>query len=82
VIESTFLNEDKSMAEMVGHLTAAQAAAVARESGVRKLVLTHFSQRYQDASRFLDEARPEFAGEIVLAEDLMRVPFPARTSTG
>jgi ribonuclease Z len=81
VIESTFLNEDKSMAELVGHLTAAQAAAVARESGVRKLVLTHFSQRYQDASRFLDEARPEFAGEIVLAEDLMRVPFPARTSS-
>ena len=39
VIESTFLNEDKSMAEMVGHLTAAQAAAVARESGANLLVL-------------------------------------------
>jgi ribonuclease Z len=82
VIESTFLNEDAEMARLVGHLTAAQAASVARESGVRKLVLTHFSQRYQDASQFLAEARPEFDGEIVIAEDLMRIPFPARTATG
>jgi ribonuclease Z len=78
VIESTFLTEDAELAAMVGHLTAAQAAAVARESGVRTLVLTHFSQRYPDASRFLDEARPEFDGEIVLAEDLMRIPVPPR----
>jgi ribonuclease Z len=67
---------------MVGHLTAAQAAAVARESGVRTLVLTHFSQRYQDACRFLDEARAEFAGEIVLAEDLLRIPVPPRRPLG
>jgi ribonuclease Z len=78
VIESTFLTGDAELAAMVGHLTAAQAAAVARESGVRVLVLTHFSQRYPDASRFLDEARAEFAGEIVLAEDLMRIPVPPR----
>jgi ribonuclease Z len=78
VIESTFLAEDAAMAAMVGHLTAGQAAAVARESGVRTLVLTHFSQRYQDPVRFLDEARKEFDGDIVIAEDLMRVPVPAR----
>ncbi|GIE95915.1 ribonuclease Z [Paractinoplanes rishiriensis] len=78
VIESTFLTEDTELAGQVGHLTAAQAAAVARESGVRTLVLTHFSQRYPDASRFLDEARAEFAGDIVLAEDLMRIPMPGR----
>ena len=51
---------------------------MARECGVRTLVLTHFSQRYPDATRFLDEARAEFAGDIVLAEDLMRVRVPAR----
>ena len=78
VIESTFLTEDAEMAAMVGHLTAAQAATVARECNVRTLVLTHFSQRYQDPARFLDEARPRFPGEIVLAEDLMRVPVPPR----
>jgi ribonuclease Z len=78
VIESTFRAEDADLAAFVGHLTAAQAASVARQSGVRTLVLTHFSQRYQDASRFLDEARTEFAGDLVIAEDLMRVGVPAR----
>ncbi|BAL86004.1 putative ribonuclease Z [Actinoplanes missouriensis 431] len=78
VIESTFLAEDAAMAAQVGHLTAGQAAAVARESGVRTLVLTHFSQRYQDPSRFLEEARTEFAGPVVIAEDLLRVPVPPR----
>jgi ribonuclease Z len=82
VIESTFLAEDATLAAQVGHLTAGQAAAVARESGVRTLVLTHFSQRYTDASRFLDEAREQFNGDIVLAEDLMRVGVPARISSG
>jgi ribonuclease Z len=80
VIESTFLTEDAEMAAMVGHLTAAQAGAVAREARVRTLVLTHFSQRYQDPSRFLDEARKEFTGDLVIAEDLMRVPVPPRAS--
>ena len=82
VIESTFLTEDANLALRYGHLTAGQAAAVARESGVRTLVLTHFSQRYTEAGRFLDEARAEFGGEIVVAEDLMRVPVPARSTAG
>jgi ribonuclease Z len=82
VIESTFLAEDAALAAQVGHLTAGQAAAVARESRVRTLVLSHFSQRYTDATRFLDEAREQFDGEIRLAHDLMRVGVPARLSSG
>ncbi|MEV6343526.1 ribonuclease Z [Actinoplanes sp. NPDC051851] len=78
VIESTFLAEDAEMAAQVGHLTAGQAGAVARQCGVRLLVLTHFSQRYPDAGRFLEEARTEFDGSIVVAEDLQRVPVPTR----
>ncbi|NMO51034.1 ribonuclease Z [Actinoplanes sp. TBRC 11911] len=78
VIESTFLAEDAETAVQSGHLNAGQAAMVARESHVRLLVLTHFSQRYPDASRFLDEARKEFDGDIVVAEDLTRIPVPSR----
>jgi ribonuclease Z len=78
VIESTFLAEDAELAAAVGHLTAGQAAAVARDCGVRTVVLTHFSQRYPDATRFLQEARIEFDGDIVIAEDLMRVAVPPR----
>ncbi len=78
VIESTFLKENTGIAGDFGHLTAQQAARVARESGVRTLVLTHFSQRYPEPERFAEEAKAEFDGEIVVAEDLARVPMPRR----
>jgi ribonuclease Z len=78
VIESTFLDEDTALATTFGHLTARQAARVAAESKVRKLVLTHFSQRYPDPARFAAEAAEEFDGEIVVAADLDRIPVPPR----
>jgi ribonuclease Z len=81
VIESTFLAEDARLAHDFGHLTARQAARVAAESGVRQLVLTHFSQRYPDPASFLEEAKAEFDGEIVVAEDLERVQVPKRRSS-
>lgn len=81
VIEATFLAEDTRLAKDFGHLTARQAARVAAECGVRQLVLTHFSQRYADPERFEAEARAEFDGEIVVAEDLERVQVPKRRSS-
>ncbi|MEV4557277.1 ribonuclease Z [Kitasatospora sp. NPDC049285] len=78
VIEATFLEADAQLAEDHGHLTAAQAARVAAEAGVRRLVLTHFSQRYPDLSGHLAEARRHFDGEIVVAEDLARIAVPPR----
>ncbi|WP_236240643.1 ribonuclease Z [Streptomyces sp. CC228A] len=79
VIESTFLNEDESLAVEHGHLTAGQAAAAARDAGVRHLVLTHFSQRYHDPSLFEAQARAAgFTGELTVAHDLVRVPLPKR----
>ncbi|MET9804634.1 ribonuclease Z [Streptomyces sp. NPDC006368] len=79
VIESTFLDEDETLAIEHGHLTAGQAAAVAREAGVRHLVLTHFSQRYSDPGVFEQQARAAgFDGELTVAHDLIRVPLPKR----
>ncbi len=78
VIEATFLNDDADLATRYGHLTAAQAARVAQECGVRRLVLTHFSQRYPDLGRHRDEAAAVFGGDVVVAEDLMRIPVPKR----
>ncbi|MEU7169972.1 ribonuclease Z [Micromonospora tulbaghiae] len=78
VIESTFLESEAALAAEVGHLTAGQAARVAAKSGVRTLVLTHFSQRYADPRRFHDEAREHFTGDLVIAEDLQTVQVPPR----
>ncbi|AWW39651.1 MULTISPECIES: ribonuclease Z [Streptomyces] len=79
VIESTFLDEDASLAVEHGHLTAGQAARVAAESGVRHLVLTHFSQRYAEPEEFERQARAAgFEGELSVAHDLQRVPVPKR----
>ena len=78
VIEATFLSEDTDLANHYGHLTARQAGRVAAECSVRRLVLTHFSQRYTDSRRFFDEAADAFDGDIIIAEDLARIPVPHR----
>jgi ribonuclease Z len=79
VIESTFLEEDAALARAYGHLTARQAATVAAGCGVRRLVLTHFSQRYTDPERFRDEAAAAYDGDLVVAADLQTVPVPRRS---
>lgn len=76
VIESTSLDADLGLAVGHGHLTAGQAARLAAECGVRALVLTHFSRRHDDPGAFRSEAARFFDGEIVIAEDLLRIPFP------
>lgn len=78
VIEATFLSRDSELAARYGHLTARQAARVAAECGVRRLVLTHFSQRYTSTREHHDEAAEVFAGDLVIAEDLARIRVPER----
>ncbi|MFD4403073.1 ribonuclease Z [Nocardia sp. NPDC058499] len=78
VIEATFRDAEADLAAEHGHLTAGQAARIAAEAGVRTLVLTHFSQRYRTLDAHLVEARREFAGDIVVATDLTRIPLPSR----
>jgi ribonuclease Z len=77
VCESTFLERDADLAAAYGHLTAAQAARVAKAAGARRLVLSHFSQRYPDAADYAAEAAEIFP-DVVVARDLDRVPVPPR----
>ena len=83
VCESTFANAEAGLARDYGHLTAGQAGQIAAQSGARRLVLTHFSQRYEsgDAKLLADEAAAAFGGEVVLARDLDRIPVPRRRPT-
>jgi ribonuclease Z len=60
VIEATFLDRDAAIARDYGHLTTAEAAALAAMSNVKQLVLTHISGRYTD-EEILAEARKTFS---------------------
>jgi len=68
VHEATYGDDMRSEAGERGHSTAAEAAGVARDAGVQRLILTHVSPRYTDASPLLAEARAVFA-ETELAAD-------------
>lgn len=48
VIESTYLEEEADMAQQFGHMTAAKAATLAQDAGVKTLILTHLSRRYRE----------------------------------
>jgi ribonuclease Z len=80
VCESTFADADAALAADYGHLTAGQAGQVAAVAGARRLVLTHFSQRYDDTAmpQLRRDAAAAYDGEIILAADLDRVPVPPR----
>lgn len=68
VIEATYLETDAELARKFGHLTAQQAARLARDAGVTALILTHISRRYYERS-VLAEARKVFENTFV-ARDL------------
>ena len=57
ICESTYLASETGEAVKNGHLTATQAAEIAQKSNAAKLVLTHFSQRYNSIADFVREAR-------------------------
>ncbi|MGQ0601570.1 MAG: ribonuclease Z, partial [Anaerolineales bacterium] len=59
VIEATYLTSETDMAREFGHLTAAQAATLARDAGVRQLFLTHLSRRNRERD-VLEEAQAIF----------------------
>jgi ribonuclease Z len=72
ICEATFGDELKELAEEKSHMTASQAAEIAKESDVKQLVLTHISSRYIEGDTLLAEARSIFPNTIV-AHDLMRL---------
>lgn len=71
VIEATFLDRDTPTARDYGHLTAAEAATFAAANGVRQLVLTHLSGRYEDGE-ILAEATKIFPN-VRIAADFDRI---------
>ena len=58
--EATFLHEMEEIAREKFHATALQAGMTARDAGVRKLIIGHFSARYKELTPLLEEARSIF----------------------
>lgn len=77
VCEGMFENALEQSAAEKKHMTAAQAARIARDAGgIRKMALIHYSPRYaeRDLKRLLDEAREIFPGTI-LSRDRLGLPI-------
>jgi ribonuclease Z len=78
VHESTFGDEERDRAVETGHSTAREAAALAAEAGVLRLILTHLSARYtRDVSDLEREARSVFPATRI-ARDGLEVDVPYR----
>jgi len=73
--ESTYLEEHKDLAVAHNHMTAKQAATIAKNAGAKQLVLTHFSARYRDLEPFSEEAKEIFEN-VDTADDFKRFDFP------
>ena len=72
--ESTYLEKHRDLAVSHDHMTAKQAAEVAKRAGAEQLVLTHFSARYRDLTPFSEEAKTIFSN-VDVADDFKRFPF-------
>ncbi len=66
--EATFIEKDKNRAKQTFHATANEAAIIAQKSKVHKLLLGHFSARYESADGHLNEAKIQFEN-VICAED-------------
>ena len=67
VIESTYIEAEKEMAQQFSHLTARQAAELAVKANVKRLFLTHLSRRYREKD-IEQEARDIFPDAIVVRD--------------
>ena len=73
--DATFADDLAERAREDMHSTASEAASVAKKAGVKLLVLTHISARYEDTDILLEEARRVFPN-VLIAEDFMSLDVP------
>ncbi len=75
IYDCTFDDSLAEKASVDGHSTPTQAAQQAKAAGAKRLVLSHISARYPDASLLLDQARKVFQN-TTLAEDFLEIELP------
>ncbi len=72
IMESSYATKMEEKADKHMHMTAQQAAQIAHQANVKRLILTHFSQRYKTVEEIEENARDIFP-ETVCAFDFMKV---------
>lgn len=68
--EATFANNEAARAKETFHTTAAQAAQIAHDANVKRLIIGHYSARYDDEQTLLQEAKEVFPNTIAAKENL------------
>jgi ribonuclease Z len=74
--EATFGDEEADRAKETGHSTAREAATVAKNANVRRLLITHFSARYSRDPSPLDREAKEVFRDTTCARDGMEIDVP------
>jgi ribonuclease Z len=72
--EATFLDNNKELAKKTDHSTAKEAAQIAKDANVNRLILGHYSSRYKDLTLFQTEAAEIFPN-VELAYDGYTLEF-------
>jgi len=83
VHEATFGDEEAERAVETGHSTAREAAQLARDAGVRRLLLTHFSARYsRDPGDLVTQAQSVFPATVAARDGLeIEIPYETELTT-
>jgi len=77
VFDSTYGEEHSDKAKENMHSTCVEAAQLAKDVGVKLLILTHFSARYNDVSRLVSQALMIHPNVIAASDlDIIQVPYP------
>ncbi len=72
ISEATYTSNEQEKAIQYKHLTAEEAANIANQSNVKKLVLYHFSQRYKDYNVILEDAKNTYQN-VIIAHDFLKI---------
>lgn len=72
ICEASYASDLENKAEEYKHMTAKQAGLIASNANAKKLILTHFSQRYKDMNDIKEDAETVF-NNIALAHDFMKI---------